>query len=91
MELEELKKVLIEESKAVEGYVIDTRRQIHMYPETKFEEDLQQKENEIEDLKKELQTTNSDKYVEIESLKNERPDNKITEFRKNQLKAVAKN
>ncbi|MEE9409812.1 MAG: amidohydrolase [Candidatus Heimdallarchaeota archaeon] len=39
MELEELKKVLIEEAKAVEGYVIDTRRQIHMYPETKFEEE----------------------------------------------------
>ena len=35
-------------------------------------EELQQRENEIADLKKELQTTISDKYVEIESLKDER-------------------
>lgn len=36
-----------------------------------LKEDLQQKENEIADLKKEVQTTISEKYVEIESLKNE--------------------
>ena len=39
---------------------------------TNIKDEMQQKENEIEDLKKELQTTNSDKYVEIESLKDER-------------------
>lgn len=33
---------------------------------------MQQKENEIEDCKKELQSTNSDKYVEIETLKDDR-------------------
>jgi chromosome segregation ATPase len=37
-----------------------------------FKEDLQQKENEIADVKKELQTSISDKYIEIESLKNEK-------------------
>ena len=39
---------------------------------TGVKDELQQRENEIADLKKELQTTISDKYVEIESLKDER-------------------
>ena len=39
MELDQLKQILIEESKSFERYVIETRRHIHMYPETKFEEE----------------------------------------------------
>ena len=39
MNAEELQKKLIEESIIVSQYVIDTRRQIHMFPETKFEEE----------------------------------------------------
>ena len=44
-----------------------------------LKEDLQQKENEIADIKKELQTTISDKYIEVESLKNEK-DAQATEI-----------
>ena len=44
-----------------------------------FKENLQQKENEIADLKKQLQTINSNNYVEIESLKNEK-DSQATEI-----------
>jgi amidohydrolase len=36
----ELKQELINESKTIESYVIDTRRHIHMYPETAFEEEI---------------------------------------------------
>ena len=39
MELEQLKQILIDEAKFVERYVIESRRHIHMYPETKFEEE----------------------------------------------------
>ncbi|MBY9001588.1 MAG: amidohydrolase [Candidatus Heimdallarchaeota archaeon] len=35
----DLKNSLIEESKSIEQYVIETRRHIHMYPETKYEEE----------------------------------------------------
>ncbi len=39
MELEQLKQILIDESKSIAKYVIETRRHLHMYPETKFEEE----------------------------------------------------
>ncbi len=40
MDKTELKQELINESKTIESYVIDTRRHIHMYPETSFEEEI---------------------------------------------------
>ncbi|MFX0085796.1 MAG: M20 family metallopeptidase [Candidatus Hodarchaeota archaeon] len=39
MEITELKQKLIKESKNLETFVIDTRRHVHMYPETSFEEE----------------------------------------------------
>ncbi|MFX1250839.1 MAG: M20 family metallopeptidase [Promethearchaeota archaeon] len=39
MDIKDFKKTLIDESKAIEELVIDIRRHIHMYPETKFEEE----------------------------------------------------
>ena len=39
MDLIEFKQKLIDESKSLEQYVIDTRRHIHMHPETKYEEE----------------------------------------------------
>ena len=38
MNKKELKQKLIKESKSLESYIIDTRRHIHMHPETGFEE-----------------------------------------------------
>ena len=51
MDFDEFKKKIIEESKSIERYVIDTRRHIHMNPETKFEEENTAKFIE-EELKK---------------------------------------
>lgn len=39
MNNKELKQTFIREAKALESYVIDTRRHIHMYPETSYEEE----------------------------------------------------
>ncbi|MFW9852370.1 MAG: M20 family metallopeptidase [Candidatus Thorarchaeota archaeon] len=39
MDKEEFQKILIEESKSLEDYIISTRRHFHMHPETKFEEE----------------------------------------------------
>ncbi|MHA2500074.1 MAG: amidohydrolase, partial [Candidatus Hodarchaeales archaeon] len=39
MNPQELKKTIIGEAKALEEYVIEKRRHIHMYPETAFEEE----------------------------------------------------
>ncbi|MHA2357324.1 MAG: amidohydrolase [Candidatus Heimdallarchaeaceae archaeon] len=39
MNSEELQKILIEESISLSQFIIDIRRQIHMYPETKYEEE----------------------------------------------------
>jgi amidohydrolase len=39
MDKTELKQKLINESKILESYVINTRRHVHMYPETSFEEE----------------------------------------------------
>lgn len=38
MNNEDLKRILIQDAKKIESYVINTRRKIHMYPETSFEE-----------------------------------------------------
>ena len=38
MNKDEMKKTLINEAKALESYVIEKRRHIHMYPETSYEE-----------------------------------------------------
>ena len=34
----ELKQIFLKEAKEIESYVIETRRHIHQYPETAFEE-----------------------------------------------------
>jgi amidohydrolase len=39
MNTEELKRIIISETKTIESYIIDTRRHIHMYPETAYEEE----------------------------------------------------
>ncbi len=38
MNYDELKMLLIKETKEIEPYIIETRRQIHMYPETAYDE-----------------------------------------------------
>ncbi len=39
MNNDELKRKIVQDAKEIESYVIDTRRQIHMHPETSFEEE----------------------------------------------------
>jgi amidohydrolase len=65
----EFKKMLIQEAQKLESYVIDTRRKIHMHPETAFEEFETQKLIESELQKIGYETARTARTGVIASLK----------------------